>query len=163
MNKINLFTLLLLGSTFLLACSNEKDTKVAESWHNYGPQKVHIDSAISVADLESLMEHYKSAEKITLQGELEEVCAKAGCWISLKKSDGSHMRVIFKDHFTIPTDTPLKTEVFLIGSAYWDTIPVEMLRHYEEDAGKSAEEIAKITTDKVELNFVADGIRFKSK
>ena len=39
-----------------------------------------------------------------------------------------------------------------------DTISVEMLRHYAEDAGDSEEEILKITEAEYELSFIADGV-----
>ena len=43
------------------------------------------------------------------------------------------------------------------GNAYKETTSVDELRHYAEDNGDSEEEIAKITEDKVTLNFIADG------
>ena len=49
----------------------------------------------------------------------------------------------------------------LHGTATMDTITVEDLQHYAEDAGKSKEEIAKITEPEFELNFEADGILMK--
>ena len=36
---------------------------------------------------------------------------------------------------------------------------VKELRHYAEDAGKSKEEIAKITKPKVEIRVLANGIK----
>jgi hypothetical protein len=42
-----------------------------------------------------------------------------------------------------------------------DTTTVAQLRHYAEDAGKSKEEIAKITEPKIELTFMADGVIVK--
>jgi hypothetical protein len=41
------------------------------------------------------------------------------------------------------------------------TTSVAELQHYAEDAGKSKEEIAKITEPKLELTFVADGVIVK--
>ena len=40
-------------------------------------------------------------------------------------------------------------------------MPVEHLKHYAQDAGKSKEEIAKITEPKDELTFIADGVIVK--
>ncbi|MEN8899141.1 MAG: DUF4920 domain-containing protein, partial [Nonlabens sp.] len=48
-------------------------------------------------------------------------------------------------------------EVILSGKAYKNITPVEELRHYAEDAGKSEEEIAAITEEEVTLSFIADG------
>jgi hypothetical protein len=68
----------------------------------------------------------------------------------------------FKNHFTIPPATPSGTESFIHGVAYWDTVSVKALRHYAEDAGKSIEEINKITQPEFKLNFEGDGIKLVS-
>jgi hypothetical protein len=47
--------------------------------------------------------------------------------------------------------------------AYWDTVSVKALRHYAEDAGKSVEEINKITQPEFKLNFEGDGIKLVSE
>ena len=73
------------------------------------------------------------------------------------------MMVRFKDHFTIPTKTEVGTEAYFHGRAYWDTVSVELLRHFAEDAGKSKEEIEKITEPKFEMGFEADGIALVKK
>jgi hypothetical protein len=44
------------------------------------------------------------------------------------------------------------------GFANWDTVSVEMLKHFAEDAGKSKAEIDQITKAKYVLGFEADGI-----
>jgi len=45
------------------------------------------------------------------------------------------------------------------GMAYYQITPVDELRHYAEDEGKSAEEVAEITEPKRELHFLADGVK----
>jgi hypothetical protein len=40
----------------------------------------------------------------------------------------------------------------------WDTLSVEMLRHYAEDGGATPEEIEEITEPEYSLSFVADGV-----
>ena len=44
------------------------------------------------------------------------------------------------------------------GKAYYQITSLDELRHYAEDAGKSAEEIAAITEPKKELRFLASGV-----
>ncbi len=44
------------------------------------------------------------------------------------------------------------------GYAFRDVTPVDELRHYAEDAGKSKEEIAAITQPKEEMKFLASGV-----
>lgn len=143
-----------------VACTAKKENN--SNWKAYGPEKVDSTKAISMADLETQMKGVEGEKSFTLRGSISEVCSKAGCWITVKKADGSTMRVVFKDHFTIPPKTKLGTEAFIHGVAYWDSIPVELLRHYAEDANKSEKEIASIET-KFELNFEADGITFQQE
>ena len=68
------------------------------------------------------------------------------------------MRVTFKDYaFFMPKDLAGK-HVVVDGYAYVENTPVDVLRHYAEDAGKSKEEIAAITEPKREVSFEAFGV-----
>ncbi|WP_428654091.1 DUF4920 domain-containing protein [Runella sp.] len=101
----------------------------------------------------------KMSAKVT--GTVESVCQAKGCWMKIKTTDGQTMRVSFKDYgFFVPKDIAGKTVVFE-GEAKVKTTPVAELQHYAEDAGKSKEEIEKITEPKHELTFVADGVIVK--
>jgi Domain of unknown function (DUF4920) len=103
----------------------------------------------------------KSAIKV--EGEVESVCQAAGCWMKVKMADGKTMRVTFKDYgFFVPKDLA-GTKVVFEGLPEVKTTSVADLRHYAEDAGKTKEEIAKITEAKVELTFVADGVLVPKK
>jgi hypothetical protein len=107
----------------------------------------------------------KMGEKETMDakvtGTVESVCQVKGCWMKVKMADGETMRVMFKDYgFFVPKDIAGKTVVFE-GEAQKKIVPVEHLQHYAKDAGKSNEEIAKITEPKSELTFIADGVIVK--
>jgi Domain of unknown function (DUF4920) len=102
-------------------------------------------------------------EAVKVEGEVESVCQAAGCWMKIKMADGKTMRVTFKDYgFFVPKDLA-GTKVVFEGLPEVKTTSVADLRHYAEDAGKSKEEIAKITEPKVELTFVADGVLVPKK
>ncbi|MEO6037405.1 MAG: DUF4920 domain-containing protein, partial [Saprospiraceae bacterium] len=93
-------------------------------------------------------------------GQVVEVCQKKGCWMTLHASQAGQpdMRVTFKNYaFFMPKSLSGK-HVVVDGFAYVETTSVEMLRHFAEDAGKSKEEIAKITEPKRELSFEAAGV-----
>jgi hypothetical protein len=93
-----------------------------------------------------------------VMGTVETVCQKKGCWMTMNVGHGETMRITFKDYgFFVPKDCSGKT-VIVEGMAYRQVTPVEELRHYAEDEGKSAEEIAAITEPKTELRFVAHGV-----
>lgn len=128
----------------------------------YGFVKVDETAAISVAELVARMDKSTDPQTVTLKAPLSAVCQNAGCWVQVPKPDGKPLMVRFKNHFTIPPATPSGTESFIHGVAYWDTVSVKMLRHYAEDAGKTPEEINKITQPEFKLNFEGDGIKLVS-
>jgi len=109
------------------------------------------------AKIEAEMGNKKTAE-MKIEGKVVEVCKKKGCWMTLEMPNGDPMRVTFKDYaFFMPKDIVGK-KVILDGLAKKQTISVETLRHYAEDAKKTPEEIAKITDPKKELAFEAKGV-----
>lgn len=130
--------------------------------NEYGIVKVDETAAISVAELVTQMDKSKDPQTVTIKSPLSAVCQNAGCWVQVPKPDGKPLMVRFKNHFTIPPSTPIGTEVYIHGMAYWDTVSVKALRHYAEDAGKSFEEINKITQPEFKLNFEGDGIKLVS-
>ena len=95
----------------------------------------------------------------TVVGRVNEVCQAKGCWLTMATGDGEEMMVKFKDYgFFVPKDIGGR-EVVLNGQAFYQITPVDELRHYAEDAGKSPEEIAAITEDQRELRFLATGVQ----
>ncbi|MFK8059566.1 MAG: DUF4920 domain-containing protein, partial [Polaribacter sp.] len=59
--------------------------------------------------------------------------------------------------FFMPLDSK-GIEVIVNGKAFVKETSVKELQHYAEDAGKSKEEIIKITESKKEFAFLADGV-----
>jgi len=112
---------------------------------------------ITTAEVDSkLGESVKKDMKVS--GEVVVVCKKKGCFMTLKMPDGKTMFVNFKDYaFFMPMDIAGK-KVVIDGFAERKTTSVEDLKHYAEDAKKSAEEIAKITEPKKEIVFEAKGV-----
>lgn len=155
-----------IGACVLFSCGT-KETKVEEMKEkielgkSFGPEKVKVEDAISVEEMLADFKNVKGEKDYTFRAKLNEVCSKAGCWVNIAKPDGETFMVRFKDHFLIPTDTKVGSEAFFHGTAYWDTVSVDMLQHFAEDAGKSKEEISKITEAKYELGFECDGIALK--
>ena len=96
---------------------------------------------------------------IILEGEITQTCAKKGCWMDVKVSEQDTLMVRFKDYgFFVPKEGVEGLRTVVKGKAKMDTISVEMLRHYAEDAGDSEEEILKIIEPKYVLEFIADGV-----
>ena len=98
-----------------------------------------------------------------VKAEISEVCKKAGCWITVLKEDGSTVRVIFRNHFGIPMDTPSGYEVIMNGVAKLDTTSVELQKHFLDDAKETGEEVSQadydaVTEDLIEVSFDCDGL-----
>ena len=96
--------------------------------------------------------------KTKISGTILETCAKKGCWMSLS-TDSDTILVRFRNYsFFVPTEGVEGKKAIIEGDLYVDTISVEMLRHYAEDAAKSKQEIEKITTPEIGFSFTADGV-----
>ena len=134
-------------------------TSQAQTEGNFG-RKIDDKKSIEASVLPEKMGN-EEAMQAKVTGVVESVCQVKGCWMKVKMADGETMRVMFKDYaFFVPKDIAGKTVVFE-GEAQKKTVPVEHLQHYAQDAGKSKEEIAKITEPKQELTFIADGVIVK--
>jgi cytoskeletal protein RodZ len=100
----------------------------------------------------------RDSAHVKLTGKAASVCQAKGCWLTMATSDGQAMRVKFKDYaFFVPKNITGKT-VVVEGWARREVVPVDYLKHYERDAGKSEKEIAAITKPQQQVNFLADGV-----
>ncbi len=96
-----------------------------------------------------------------ISGKILETCPKKGCWMSMA-TESDTVFVRFRDYgFFVPTEGVEGKTAFIEGDLFVDTISVRMLQHYAKDAGKSKEEIAKITEPELGLSFTADGVIIK--
>lgn len=126
----------------------------------YFGKQIDETGAISMARLEKQMESNTTLETKVF-GTVLECCQAKGCWMTIEKTDGSTMRVKFKDYgFFVPKNSAGKTAV-LQGVASVETVSVDELRHYAKDAGKSKSEIAAITEPDRQLVFEAEGVILK--
>jgi len=118
------------------------------------------DLAVPVTELAAKMKG-KDSLKIKVTGVIEEVCQKKGCWMNIAIDNNQSMRVRFKDYgFFMPKDAAGKT-VIIEGLAFNDTTSVETLKHFAADAGKSKDEIKKITEPEINIGFEANGVIIK--
>ena len=75
------------------------------------------------------------------------------------KADEDTMMVRFKDYgFFVPKEGVDGKHVIVNGEAFYDTLTVDLLRHYAEDAGRTEEEILAITEPEYVITFTADGV-----
>jgi Domain of unknown function (DUF4920) len=151
MKKYVLLTVMML----LVASSYAQDIPAPEKGVNYG-KAFTLDSSISVTELEAKLKDNKYTGKIT--GKVVEVCSVKGCWIKLDKGNGETVLAKTGDEFFMPKDLVGKM-VVVDAVASVKERSVKELKHYAEDAGKSKEEIEKITAPKKELTLKLKGVQ----
>jgi hypothetical protein len=98
-------------------------------------------------------------QNVMVAGKVTTVCRKKGCWMTVDAgADAPAIRVSFKDYgFFVPLDAD-GGEAVMEGVLSVKDIPEAMRRHYAEDAGKPAEEIALIQGDSKEVKFTASAV-----
>lgn len=152
----------LLGCTvavFTTACGqNPSPATTTPEGQNIGAP-VTAQGAITYDELATRMAATDSlAVKVT--GKVSEVCQTKGCWMVIVPDQPGKpdMRVTFKDYgFFMPKDIVGK-RVVIDGFARVEITPVDVLRHYAEDAGQTPEQIAAITEPKREVAYEASGV-----
>ena len=167
MKNIAVIILVLIISSCANEKTNENLTKaddkkaVSESQRKtyYGKQ-ISEESKDDYLRLKDLVMN-SGKENTTLTGEIIETCQKKGCWMNFDTGSDT-LFIKFRDYgFFVPTSGVGGKTAVVEGDLFLDTISIEMLKHYAEDAGKSADEIALITEPSYDVNFIADGVIIK--
>lgn len=160
--KVLKFMGLLAIMGFVAACSNQPESQKEETAQVVGQPFGDTISADGAVSYEAMLEQMAGKDSIAVKvmGEVESVCQKKGCWMNIVSADPEkpQMFVQFEDYgFFMPKDIKGR-KVIMEGYAYKSVTPVEELRHYAEDEGKSKEEIEAITEPLEELKFMASGV-----
>jgi len=123
----------------------------------YLGDKINDKGAISTEELMNKLATTDSMN-VKFEGAVQSVCQKKGCWVNVDLGNNQTMMVRFKDYaFFMPKDCSGQKAVFK-GKVFKETLSVAQRRHYLEDAGKSKEEIEKITEPETKFSFEADGV-----
>lgn len=147
----------------LTHCKNEKaaETPAAVSTGvlAYYGDSISTDGALTV---DETIQSLAAGDSImtAVSGYVTSVCQKKGCWMILSQNpgDSTGLFVKFRDYgFFVPLDFS-GSKVVIRGKAFKEITSVDDLKHYAEDEGQSAEEIAKITEPLEEMKFMADGV-----
>lgn len=151
---------LLLISLFAIAITSCKQAVSTTDDVHFG-EVINEEGAASFVQVMNQLQSEDEFETKVV-GTIEKVCKKKGCWVTLKDTDGQSeesLFVKFEDYgFFLPLDCEDR-KVVMDGKAFKETTPVDELRHYAEDEGQSAEEIAAIVDPKVEYKFLASGVK----
>ena len=124
-------------------------------------EEITVENVTSTEELFTQLQSNDTVSGIVVSGKINNCCQKKGCWMKVDMGDEKEVFVKFKDYgFFMPLDCEGSTAI-MQGKAYAETISVEELQHYAEDAGKSAEEIAAITEPETKYSFMAEGVILK--
>ena len=141
--KLNFFAFFL---TLLTIYSCDKSI----SYVNYGDD-INLDLSYS----EKIDDNF---EITNISGQIIDVCPKKGCWMNVKVNTDT-VFVKFKDYgFFVPKTGIKGKRILMSGKIFRDTITVERLRHYAEDAKKSKEEIELIMEPEYKINMIANAV-----
>lgn len=157
--------------TFIACKDTKNNEKVADKTEEVKGQdmayasfgdKIDAKNVLTTAQINEKYSNLKVGDTLDVKftSKINSVCSKKGCWMRLDLGEEKEVMVKFKDYgFFMPLDA--KGEVIVNGKAFVQETSVDELKHYAEDAGKSAEEIAEITEPKKTLSFMADGVLLK--
>jgi len=155
------FTLLFI-LIIAVSCNNPQQSstqnaeKPAASAGNFGT-KVNHEEAVAADQIPGL---FASGDTVAAKvfGHISASCKHSGCWMDLDLGNGNTLHVTFKDEsFTIPLDAAGKNAI-AEGIAVRELIPVEQMKNYAREDGKSEEEIAAITEPVYAYEFIANGV-----
>lgn len=142
----------------------EQETETEEVTYPYvAGAEFDASKAVGPAELLAQLESFDGDTLYTtLSTNINECCKAKGCWMTLDMGESDQeMMVRFKDYeFFVPLNAD-GHETVVSGKVFRDTISVDELKHYAEDAGADADSIAKITEPKVKLAFEASGVLVK--
>jgi len=157
--------LILFLATILFACNQSvkktgeagaSDQDLPDSLEFYG-SVISPEEAKSAAELPALFTQGDTIA-IKLVGEVTSCCQHSGCWMDMEMTGKEVVNITFEEGaFTIPKDAKGKKAI-VEGIAYREVIPVETLKNWARDEGKSEEEIEKITQAAMNYSLIAKGV-----
>lgn len=159
MKKLILIASLVLGAM----AAQAQDRPSSVPGQTYG-EKINEKGAVDIKKLPKMIKESENGKVQTkIKAKVVDVCTKKGCWINLDLGNDETVFVKMKDYaFFLPEDVVGKT-IVLEGEAFEKVTSVNELKHYAEDAGKSKEEIEKITEPQKSIRFMASGIVIPKK
>lgn len=100
---------------------------------------------------------------VRVNGKIENVCQKAGCWMVVADDDGKYLRITMKEHaFGVPTDTKTGdgTRVDVEGELVKKELDAKTLEHLKGEAKGTPEELEKQFAPSYEI--IASGVAVKN-
>lgn len=160
MKKTTLYSLLII--LFMGLNLNAQTTVNTKDYKLFG-EKFEAKKVLTEKQMLKKYKNLKKGDSIAVQfvTNIKAVCKKKGCWMKLDLGNNQESFVKFKDYaFFVPLNAD-NSQAVVNGYAFVDVVSVDELRHYAKDAGKSKEEINKITKPEITYSFTATGVYIK--
>lgn len=149
---------LLITAALMSGCDHSHEQKAAQPEARFFGEKFDTTGFIKQSDLAALVANGDTVP-VKFSAQIVETCTRAGCWMTVKQEGGVPMYIYMADHaFGVPLKGCTDLKAIVNGFAYPDTISVELLKHFAEDAGKSQAEIDAITEPLVGIAATAFGV-----
>ena len=149
-------------ASLFVNCEQKKEVapEVAKVEYAKFGDSISVDGALSTDEMMKKFADLKEGDtlEVKFKSEINEVCQKKGCWMTLDLADDKEAFVKFKDYGFFVTKNAQDKEVVVNGKAFVSIESVDVLKHYAKDAGKSQAAIDSITEPKVTYSFMADGV-----
>lgn len=141
----------------------EETKEIASNYLSFG-DKINDVAVLSKSEIQERYKSLKAGDTVAVKfkSEVKSVCQSKGCWMRMDVGEEEAM-VKFKDYGFFMPKNIAGQEVIVEGVAFVEEVSVDEQRHYAEDAGKTAEEIAAITTPKRTLSFISSGVLIPEK
>lgn len=166
MKRINILLIFFFAFATITAQNSQLETEqsavTSAALPSFG-MLIDENNVISAIEMSEKYASMKTADTLQTKfvATVTDVCQSKGCWMRLELQDGQETMVRFKDYgFFMPKDIKGR-DVIVNGFAFVEEMSVKDQKHYAKDGGKSATEIAKITSPKKTLGFEADGVLLK--
>ena len=136
-------------------------TASADGWSHYG-EAFALASAKPCGEV--IADPTASVDQVVrVQGRIENVCQKAGCWMVVADDEGKYLRITMKEHaFGVPTTTKTgpDTLVDVEGTLVAKTLDEKTLEHLKSEAKGTPEEVAAQLAPKFEI--IATGVSIRA-
>lgn len=169
MKKLLLIAVMILSFISCKQSNTTRDGTIAliqnnqEEYRSFG-EKISSENSISAQEMKQRYNELNVGDTILAKFSttVKSVCKMKGCWMTLDLPGAEEEPMVkFKDYaFFVPRDIEGR-EVIVEGIAFVEETPVEDLKHFAMDAGKSQEDIDKISQPEKTLSFLAHGVLLK--
>lgn len=128
----------------------------ADGWAHYGAPFTVTEQPVAAAQLFAASESYMG-KPLLVEGDVVDVCQKAGCWMVLSDGDKS-IRVTMKEHGFSVDKQGTGARARIEGTLIAEEMPADTVAHIE---GESARPEAMPEKQGVKLQLVATGVSLK--